>query len=147
MSPTRVTPNRGFSLMEMLAVILIMAVLASTAIALYGNTRKGGAARACKANIASIQSAEDSRALRTQAYATLADLVGGSEGLHNIPTCPLDGATYSLVQFGTATAIATGYADKIEIKCPNGGAHATDTGVASSNWVSAMGKATPESLP
>ena len=133
--------------MELLAVILILAVLASVAIGMYGSTRKGGAARACKANIASIQSAEDSYALRNQTYAAMADLVGGPEGLHNTPTCPSDGASYQIVQNGTSTAITTGYALPIQVKCPNAATHATDTGVASTNWVSYLAKATPESLP
>jgi len=139
---------RGFSFVEVMAVVLVLAVLASVAVGLYGNSRRGAAARVCKANIATIISAESSRSLRTQAYATLADLVGGAEGLNSAPTCPLDGAAYQVVQNGTSTAISTGYAGAIQVKCPNAATHQTATGAAStSHWVQGLAAVMTDSLP
>src|SRR5947208_2348355 len=108
---------RSFSLVEMLAVVLVLAVLAAIAIPLYANVRRTSAARACRANIAAISAAESSRALRTQSYATLTSLAGGPEGLLGPPTCPLDGDAYEIVQSGTNTAIADGYTGAITIRC------------------------------
>src|SRR5437763_430618 len=89
--------NRGFSLVELLAVVLILAVLAAVAVPLYLNTRKTSAARACKANINAIASAEAAYALRNGAYADMATLAAtGPESLSSTVKCPLDNADYNL---------------------------------------------------
>src|SRR5688500_11071916 len=92
--------RRGFSLVELLAVVLILAVLAGVAIPLYINSRRQAAARACKGNIAAIASAESAWALRNGSYATgaagLTSLVGAPEGLAAAPVCPLGAGTYTL---------------------------------------------------
>ena len=106
--------RRGFSLVELLAVVLILAVLAAVAIPLYINTRRSSAARTCKGNLAAIASAESAWALRNGAYtATMASLVGAPEGLSETPLCPLDGDDYTM-------AIATG---TLTITCPNAATH------------------------
>lgn len=111
----------GFSLVELLAVVLVMAVLAAIAVPLYLNTRKDAAARTCKANIAAIAAAESAYATRfghfcvgtgaewTGAYvagstgaAPTGGLIGAPEGLTKIPTCPLGGASYTCT--GTANS-------------------------------------------
>jgi prepilin-type N-terminal cleavage/methylation domain-containing protein len=103
---------RGFSLVELLAVVLVLAVLAGIAIPLYINTRKSSAARACKANIAAIAAAESTYAVRNGAYtATMATLVSAVEGFAQTPTCPLDGSSYTLTVDATTGALT--------IKCPN----------------------------
>src|SRR5262245_2487956 len=116
--------SRGFSLVELLAVVLILAVLAGIAVPLYLNTRKTSAARACKANIAAIAAAESAYALRNGVYtATITDLVGTSEGLAEEPKCPLDGTAYTLSGGGTASAPAA-----LTIKCGNDTTHAAALG-------------------
>src|SRR5579859_7125365 len=90
MKPHRMGVRKGFSLVEMLAVMLILAVLAAVAVPLYMNTRRTAAARACKANINAIASAEAAYALRNGVYTNMATLVGGTpEGLSGTVTCPL----------------------------------------------------------
>jgi prepilin-type N-terminal cleavage/methylation domain-containing protein len=64
--------RRGFSLVELLAVVLILAVLAGVAIPLYINSRKSSAARACKANLASLGSMEAAFSTRNGQYTTVA---------------------------------------------------------------------------
>ena len=68
MSFNRNRSSKGFSLVELLAVVLILAVLAAVAVPLYINTRKTSAARACKANIATIATAEAAYSVRNGQY-------------------------------------------------------------------------------
>ncbi len=128
--------RRGFSLVELLAVVLVLAVLAAVAVPLYISQRKSAAGRACKANIAAISAAESAYALRNGSYtAAIATLVGANEGLAKTPACPLGGA-YVL----TITAGA------LEIECPNDGVHAGYGGVAG-DWTVTLAAPGADSLP
>jgi len=119
MQGNRNKSQRGFSLVELLAVVLILAVLAAVAVPLYMNTRKTSAARTCKANIVAIAAAESAYALRNGAYATaMTALVGASEGLAKEPKCPLDGKAYTL-------SVTSG---ALTISCPNATDHKTAMG-------------------
>jgi len=112
--------QRGFSLVELLAVVLILAVLAAVAVPLYLNTRKTSAARTCKANIAAIAAAESAYALRNGAYtATIGNLVGAPEGLAITPKCPLGTGGYTL-------SVSSG---ALTISCANATDHATAMGL------------------
>jgi prepilin-type N-terminal cleavage/methylation domain-containing protein len=107
--------RRGFSLVELLAVVLILAVLAAVAIPLYINTRRSAAARACKGNLAAIASAQSAYALRNGSYApTQAGLVGQPEGLSVEVRCPLTNTT-NYTHTVTAGALT--------LTCPNASEH------------------------
>jgi prepilin-type N-terminal cleavage/methylation domain-containing protein len=149
------TGKRGFSLVELLAVVMILGVLAAIAVPIYMNSRTAAAARTCKANIASIAAAEAAFALRNGAYCTTANaadlafssgtptsggLIGAPEGLANNLYCPLDGTT--TYTFG---AVAGG---GVSITCGNASAHAAAMNVSSTtSWAVTLQPAASETIP
>lgn len=132
--------RRGFSLVELLAVLMVLTVLAGTAIPVYLNTRRAAAARACIGNIASIGAAESAYALRNGAYAsTMTSLVGASEGLAETPLCPL-------TRTNTYTLTVNGTTGDLTIACTNATSHASYVGVAA-DYSRVLLKPAAESLP
>ncbi len=133
---------KGFSLVELLAVVLVLAVLAAVAIPLYTSQRKSAAGRTCKANLAAIASSCSGYALRNNAYpAALTNLVGTAEGLAEVPKCPL-GSSYTYAVDAT-TKVAT-------ITCPNDAAGPnshTGFGGTTGDWVKTLAAPAADSLP
>jgi prepilin-type N-terminal cleavage/methylation domain-containing protein len=142
--------TKGFSLVELLAVVLVLAVLAAVAIPLYTSQRKSAAGRTCKANITAIAAAMSGYALRADAYPTVGDefdafvagppisggLIGSPEGLTEEPKCPLDGDSYTIVNAAGGRTIT----------CPNDASHATYGGTAGS-WTKSLSAPATDSLP
>ena len=132
--------QKGFSLVELLAVVLVLAVLAAVAVPLYTSQRKSAAGRACKANQAAIISSMNGYALRNGAYpanlaAAKAALIGSGEGLTTWPACPLNSA----YTFTVAASIGT-------LTCPNDAAHAGFGGVVG-DWTITLPAPSGDSLP
>jgi prepilin-type N-terminal cleavage/methylation domain-containing protein len=99
----------GFSLLEVLFTVLILAVLAAVAVPLYSNTKTSAAASACKSNIQSLANAESKYKFENGSYiggAGAATTLTGGYGIATVPKCPLDGTTaYTLTVTGTTLTI------------------------------------------
>jgi prepilin-type N-terminal cleavage/methylation domain-containing protein len=100
------TARKGFTLLEALFAVLIIAVLAAVAIPMYINNKADAELKTCQSNIRAIASAESKYKFDTGAYIAgspaPAALIG--QGLAVIPTCPLANAAYSVtVASGVAT--------------------------------------------
>jgi len=139
----RTGSRKGFSLVELLAVVLVLAVLAAVAIPLYTSQRQSSAARACKANLAAIASSLAGYALRNNAYPTtvqtLSVLVGSAEGLTEVPKCPL-GTVYT---YTSAAGIAT-----VACAAASVTAHtAVLTGSVAADWTKTLAAPAVDSLP
>src|SRR4051794_3045302 len=86
--------RRGFSLLEVLFSVVILAVLTAVAIPLYQGTKSNAQTKTCLNNMKAICAAEGVYANTNGVYtSTLANLVGS--GLAAVPTCPA-GGTYTV---------------------------------------------------
>ena len=89
--------RKGFTLIEIMIVVVIIGILAVIAIPRYIQTTNDAKAKACLANIANINSQWETKYVATGAYGTLAALLADTDYFPDgAPTCP----------FGTAYADA-----------------------------------------
>lgn len=98
---TMLRPSRsGFTLVELLVVVLILATLMAVALPLYLNAISDSSKKTCRGNMQSIANAAMAWKMRHHpsdlATLSLADL---KPDLGAVPTCP-NGGTYTLVPAG-----------------------------------------------
>lgn len=94
-------PKSGFTLVELLVVVLILATLMAIALPLYLASVAETSKRGCRGNMQSIANAAHAWKVKNR-YPdfSLLTMSALTPDLGNIPTCP-DGGTYSLATSGT----------------------------------------------
>lgn len=93
--------NQGFTLVEIMIVVAIIAILAAVAIPNFIKYRQNSQAAACVSNLKQIEAAVEQVKMtgkENPAYPT--DLVGTDKYIKNEPKCPA-GGTYELEKDGT----------------------------------------------
>ena len=105
----------GFTLLEVLFTVLIVAILAAVAVPLYSNSKTSSETTTCKNNIQAIATSESKYKFDIGNYCITGDAQDPTtallnEGLAAWPTCPKTGGTY------TVTGADAG---PITIKCSN----------------------------
>jgi type IV pilus assembly protein PilA len=87
--------QKGFTLVELLVVIVVLAILMAIALPLYMRSVRDSQKKTCRANMQTIAHAEQAYKLRSPAHQyteDLTELVGVNADLQTVPRCPSDSA-------------------------------------------------------
>ena len=87
--------NQGFTLVEIMIVVAIIAILAAVAIPNFIKYRQNSQAAACVSNLKQIEAAAEQAKMAGTTPSSVADLVGPKKYIKNTPTCPA-GGTYDI---------------------------------------------------
>jgi prepilin-type N-terminal cleavage/methylation domain-containing protein len=97
----------GFTLVELLVVIVILGVLAGIVVFAIGSVSNNSNKAACNSDVATIQTASDAYFAANNAYTTVALLVSGTPAyLRSTPTLTIGGTAevFTVGATGTVTA-------------------------------------------
>jgi prepilin-type N-terminal cleavage/methylation domain-containing protein len=86
--------KKGFTLIEVMAAVIIIGIIAAIALPRFLNVRGDAEANSCKGNLASINVQIERYYLANKSWPTLGDL-GTDYFPDGIPSCP-DTGTYSI---------------------------------------------------
>ena len=93
----KIKMKKGFTLVEIMIVVAIIAILAAVAIPNFVRYRKTAQKNACISNLKEIQAAVEQAKLNGTASPGWTDIVGSDKYIKVSPTCPAEGSnTYEL---------------------------------------------------
>ena len=97
--------EKGFTLIEIMIVILIIGLLLAIAIPNFLKARNASRLKTCLTNMRQIDSAKEEWAMSNSGTPVFADLIGPSKYIKgdptDPPTCPTDGSGYTINAIGT----------------------------------------------
>jgi prepilin-type N-terminal cleavage/methylation domain-containing protein len=90
--------RHGFTLVEIMIVVLIIGILLAIAVPNFIRARESSRSKSCSGNLKQIQSAKEQWAMDTRAATTAtpaaSDLYGATKYIKALPVCPSNG-TYA----------------------------------------------------
>jgi len=103
--------QKGFTLVEIMIVVLIIGILLAIAVPNFIRARESSRAKSCVANLKQIESAKEQWAMDTKAAPnatpTAADLYGTTQYIKTTPVCPSAG-TYTIGDMATRPTCSIG---------------------------------------
>ena len=103
--------RHGFTLVEIMIVVLIIGILLAIAVPNFIRARESSRAKSCVSNLKQIDSAKEQWAMdnkKTSADSPVdADLYGTTKYVKQTPSCPASG-TYTINAVGTAPTCSVG---------------------------------------
>ena len=87
--------NQGFTLVEIMIVVAIIAILAAVAIPNFIKYRQNSQAAACVSNLKQIEAAVEQAKMAGNTPGAISELVGANKYIKNEPKCPA-GGNYAL---------------------------------------------------
>ena len=95
----RMKKSKGFTLVEIMIVVLIIGILLAIAVPNFLKARETSRTKTCVANLRQVESAKEQWAMETgqgaTATPTQAELTGANGYIKNWPNCP-SGGTYTI---------------------------------------------------
>ena len=107
----RLKKSKGFTLVEIMIVVLIIGILLAIAVPNFIKARESSRAKTCVANLRQVEAAKEQWAMEMKKGANdtpgWADLVGANAYMKAQPSCPSGGA-YTINDVATDPTCSTG---------------------------------------
>ena len=104
--------NKGFTLVEIMIVVLIIGILLAIAVPNFIRARETSRTKTCIANLRQIEAAKEQWAMENQKtgadVATVAELAGATQYIKAFPSCPSTATAYTIAAVNANPTCAIG---------------------------------------